>query len=176
MAKKQAPQSPPDPDAKPVSSRRLKPVIMVGLIVLLAVCLSVAGTWLLFRKDSAAPETTPAESVEETAPARQPALYEPLTPAFVVNFDHQGRQRYLQVSMALMGRDAERMNTLKVHMPVLRNRLVLLLGRQDFELLMTPAGKEALRQQITADVQELAQKEVGGPTVEQVLFTNFVLQ
>ena len=61
-------------------------------------------------------------------------------------------------------------------MPVLRNRLVLLLAGQDFEALSTPAGRESLRQQITADVQALAEAEVGTATVEQVLFTNFVLQ
>jgi flagellar FliL protein len=33
-----------------------------------------------------------------------------------------------------------------------------------------------LRQQATASVQELAQKETGNLTVEQVLFTNLVLQ
>jgi flagellar FliL protein len=37
-------------------------------------------------------------------------------------------------------------------------------------------GKEMLRQQATASVQELAQQETGNVTVEQVLFTNLVLQ
>jgi len=41
---------------------------------------------------------------------------------------------------------------------------------------MTPVGKEMLRQQATSTVQELAQKEIGKLAVEQVLFTNFVLQ
>ena len=33
-----------------------------------------------------------------------------------------------------------------------------------------------LRQRATASVQELAQKEIGKLAIEQVLFTNFVLQ
>ncbi|MCY1309879.1 Flagellar basal body-associated protein FliL [compost metagenome] len=61
-------------------------------------------------------------------------------------------------------------------MPVLRNRLVMLFSGQDFEALITPVGKEMLRQQATASVQELAQQETGKLTVEQVLFTNLVLQ
>ncbi|MBU2324083.1 MAG: flagellar basal body-associated FliL family protein, partial [Gammaproteobacteria bacterium] len=44
------------------------------------------------------------------------------------------------------------------------------------ESLITPVGKEMLRQQATASVQELAQKETGKLAVEQVLFTNLVLQ
>lgn len=177
MAKKQPPLSPPDPDAKPKPARRLKPALLIGLIVVLAMLLSALGTWLAFRKDSPdAGQDAAADTAEAVAPSRQPAVYEPLMPAFVINYEHKGRQRYLQVSMALMGRDSTGMAKLKAHMPVLRNRLVLLLAGQDFEALSTPAGKESLRQQITADVQALAEAEVGTATVEQVLFTNFVLQ
>lgn len=177
MAKKQPPLSPPDPDAKPKPPRRLKPAVLIGLIVAVAMLLSALGTWLAFRKDS--PEVKQEASsaaAEAVAPSRLPAVYEPLMPAFVINYEYKGRQRYLQVSMALMGRDGAGMAKLKAHMPVLRNRLVLLLAGQDFEVLSTPAGKESLRQQITADVQALAEAEIGTATVEQVLFTNFVLQ
>ena len=73
-------------------------------------------------------------------------------------------------------RDQAALDALKVHMPLLRNRLVMLLSSQDFEALKTPVGKEMLRQQATASVQELAQKEIGKLAIEQVLFTNFVLQ
>ena len=52
----------------------------------------------------------------------------------------------------------------------------MLFASQNFDSLMTPVGKEMLRQQATTTVQELAKKEVGDGVVEQVLFTNFVLQ
>ncbi|MCY1458553.1 Flagellar basal body-associated protein FliL [compost metagenome] len=61
-------------------------------------------------------------------------------------------------------------------MPVLRNKLVMLFSGQNFDTLVTPVGKEMLRQQATATVQELAKQETGELAVEQVLFTNFVLQ
>ena len=115
-------------------------------------------------------------SAEPAVPLKQPAIYEELSPAFVVNFTQQGRARYMQVSVALMARDQVALDALKVHMPVLRNRLVMLFSGQDFASLITPVGKEMLRQQATASVQELAQKEIGKLAVEQVLFTNFVLQ
>lgn len=44
----------------------------------------------------------------------------------------------------------------------------------DFERIQI--GQEMLRQKATASVQEVAQKEVGKVVVEQLLFTNFVLQ
>ncbi|MCO3060323.1 flagellar basal body-associated protein FliL, partial [Pseudomonas aeruginosa] len=51
-----------------------------------------------------------------------------------------------------------------------------LFSSQNFDSLVTPVGKEMLRQQATAGLQELAKKQTGQLAVEQVLFTNFVLQ
>lgn len=173
MAKKDAEQDSVSTEAKPAG--KLKLIIMIVVPLLLAVGLSVGGTWFFLNK-GAAKSDVETESAEPAVPVKQVAIYEELLPAFVVNFTHNGRARYMQVSIALLVRDQAALDALKVHMPVLRNRLVMLFSNQDFELLITPVGKEMLRQQATASVQELAQKETGKLTVEQVLFTNLVLQ
>ncbi|EPN16293.1 flagellar basal body-associated protein FliL [Pseudomonas syringae pv. actinidiae ICMP 19070] len=54
------------------------------------------------------------------------AVFEPMTPAFVVNFNANGRQRYMQVSITMLGRNAADMEALKAHMPLIRNNLVML--------------------------------------------------
>ncbi|MFC3609032.1 flagellar basal body-associated protein FliL [Stutzerimonas tarimensis] len=146
-------------------------LIILGVVALLLVAgISVAVTWFLLSKDS------DAEPDQAAAPVAQPAIYEALAPAFVINYRHDNRPRYMQVSVALMSRDQKSLDALKTHMPLLRNRLVMLFSSQDFAQLMTPVGKEMLRQQATASVQELAQQETGQLAIEQVLFTNFVLQ
>ncbi|MDF2077171.1 flagellar basal body-associated protein FliL [Pseudomonas mendocina] len=170
MAKKEAA---PAADGQPAGKSKLKLIMLIVVGLLLAVGLSIGGTWFILSKGDKHEEAKPEEAA---APVRQPAIYQDLMPAFVVNFNYQNRTRYLQVSMALMSRDAAGMEKLKVHMPVLRNRLVMLLSGQDFAALQTPLGKEMLLQQALASVQELAQKETGSTVVEQVLFTNFVLQ
>ncbi|MCY1505176.1 Flagellar basal body-associated protein FliL [compost metagenome] len=176
MAKNQPAPLPTSLGGETRPAGKLKLIIIVAVAVLLAVGLSVAGTWFFLHK-SADAQSEPAEaSAEGGAPVKQPALYEVLAPAFVVNFSLDGRQRYMQVSVALMARDAAQLKALKAHMPVLRNRLVMLFSGQDFNNLTTPVGKEMLRQQATASVQELAQKETGHTVIEQVLFTNLVLQ
>jgi flagellar FliL protein len=173
MAKKEAAQEPADAEVKPAGKMKL--IIIIAIAVLLAVGLSVGGTLFFLGKKDAGAEEAHA-SAEPAVPVKQPAIYEELSPAFVVNFNYQGRPRYMQVSVALMTRDQAALDALKVHMPVLRNRLVMLFSGQDFASLITPVGKEMLRQQATASVQELAEKETGNITVEQVLFTNLVLQ
>lgn len=177
MAKKDAPKSPANAEAAPAGKGKLKLIILVVVALLLVIGLSIGGTWFLLNKGDKKHEAEAEEGAAAGAPpGKQQAIYEALTPAFVVNFNQKGRQRYMQVSVALMARDQLALDALKVHMPLLRNRLVMLFSSQDFEALITPVGKEMLRQQATASVQELAQKETGKLAVEQVLFTNFVLQ
>ena len=179
MAKKQAPNpAAADGSGEKPGKGKLKIIILIVVGLLLAVGLSVGATLFFLGKDKAGEETPAAEehAEEGAAPVKQPAIYESIAPAFIVNFKQQGRQRYMQVSVALMARNQAELDALKVHMPLLRNRLVMLFSGQDFDTLMTPVGKELLRQQATTAVQELAQKETGKTVVEQVLFTNIVLQ
>jgi len=173
MAKKEKAPAPAG-EAKPAGKMKL--IIIILVAVLLAVGLSVGATIFFLSKDDKADADAAPVAAAPVAPVKQAAIYEELTPAFVVNFTHQGRARYMQVGVALMSRDQVALDALKVHMPVLRNRLVMLFSSQDFDALLTPVGKEMLRQQATASVQELAQKETGKTVVEQVLFTNLVLQ
>jgi flagellar FliL protein len=175
MAKKDAA---PKPVGSDQPSGKFKLIILIVVAVLVAMALSIGGTWFFLSKKTSdsADDAAVQSSEQNAAPVKQPAIYEELTPAFVVNFTHEGRARYMQVSVALMTRDKVALEALKVHMPVLRNRLVMLFSNADFGTLMSAPGKELLRQQATVSVQELAQKETGKVTVEQVLFTNLVLQ
>lgn len=140
------------------------------MAVLLAISLSVGATWYFMHSPKS--EAVPQADVN----VKLPALYEPMAPAFVVNFNANGRQRYMQVSVTLQARDPADLKALMVHIPVIRNNLVMLFSGQAFDDLATPVGQEILRQKTTASVQEVAQKELGKVVIDQALFTNFVLQ
>ena len=156
----------------PATKGKLKLILLLVLALLLAVGLSVGATWFFMHKSASAPAPDAAQSNVKPA-----AIYEPLAPAFVVNFNQNGRQRYMQVSITLQARNQADLDALKVHMPVIRNNLVMMFSGQGFDTLAgSPVGQEMLRQKATAVVQEVAQKEVGKPVVDQLLFTNFVLQ
>ncbi|MEW9902834.1 flagellar basal body-associated protein FliL [Pseudomonas putida] len=156
----------------PATKGKLKLILLMVLALLLAVGLSVGATWFVMHKSESAPAVDPAQANVKAA-----AIYEPLAPAFVVNFNQNGRQRYMQVSITMQGRNQADLDALKVHMPVIRNNLVMMFSGQGFDTLASsPVGQEMLRQKATAVVQEVAQKEVGKPVIDQLLFTNFVLQ
>ncbi|MBV4475737.1 flagellar basal body-associated protein FliL [Pseudomonas sp. B2M1-30] len=157
----------------PATKGKLKLIIVIVLALLLAIGASVGATWFFMHSA----QSKPAEAAAQAAPVgKQPAIFEPMAPAFVANYNQNGRQRYMQVSITMLARNQADLEALKVHMPVIRNNLVMLFSGQDFATLATPVGQEMLRQKATASVQEVAQKELGKVVIEQLLFTNFVLQ
>ncbi|MBB6523467.1 flagellar basal body-associated FliL family protein [Pseudoteredinibacter isoporae] len=112
----------------------------------------------------------------EAAEPTPSAIYLPLKPPIIVNFEARGRQRYLQVEVTLMMRTEQALSAAELHMPMIRNALVMLFSGQIYEELQTPEGKELVRQLALEEVQTMMDREIGEPGVEQVLFTNFVMQ
>ncbi len=159
-----------DPEVK--GKGKLKMIILIVVGLLLAVGLSVGATWFFMNKSA----SKPAEAEAAAANVKPVAIYEPLTPPFVVNYKQNGRDRYMQVSITLQGHDKAALDELKVHMPVIRNNLVMMFSGETFETIASPVGLEMLRQKATAAVQAVGQKELGKTVIDQLLFTNFVLQ
>ncbi len=170
MARNQAGAQQQAPQVKPEGKSKSLILICVGLVAFL---LSAAGLTYALMSGS---NGNGAVSEAAREPARLPALYQSLDPAFTVNYAHGGRQRYMQVSVVLMGRDPEAMAAATEHSPLIRNQLVMLFSSADFEQLMSAEGKEKLREQATLAVQTLMEQELGKPIIESVLFTNLVLQ
>lgn len=148
------------------------------LLALLLVAVGVGVT--LFALDSSTPPGDVTEegeaAADSSAQSQASALYYPLKPEFITNYSVQGRQRSIKVDMTLMLRDNSVVPALELHMPALRHSINMLLVGQVYEELQTAEGKELLRQHALVAVQEVLETEIGVPGVEQVLFTNFVMQ
>lgn len=159
------------------SKKKLILLIVLGMVL---VGLSVGGTLFalqMFNEPTVAVEGEEGEEGEvEPAAPKLPAVYFPLKPPIIVNFQSRGRQRYLQAEISLKIRDPEVVAAVELHMSMIRNALVMLLSGQVYEDLQTPEGRELMRQQALEEIQRLVENEIGKPGVEQVLFTNFVMQ
>ncbi|UTA49492.1 flagellar basal body-associated FliL family protein [Simiduia sp. 21SJ11W-1] len=155
-----------------------KKLIILIVIGMLLVGLSVGGT--IFALQMLADPEPVAEGeegeAEEAAAPKLPAVYFPLKPAIIVNFNARGRQRYLQAEVTLKIRDPEVVAAVELHMSMIRNALVMLFSGQVYDELQTPEGRELMRQQALEEIQRIVESEIGKPGVEQVLFTNFVMQ
>jgi flagellar FliL protein len=104
------------------------------------------------------------------------ALYYKIDPPFVVNFQGQTGNRFLQVTIELMTYDPDVVPVIEQHMPVIRNNLIFLLSNVNSDEISTLAGKEKLRADALAEIQKVLKDKIGKPGVEEVYFTSLVTQ
>lgn len=162
-----------DQNAAPAGKSK---IVMMATIALLV--LGGAGAaWFFLFSGGDAPSDGEADGEQTARQASQgPVEYQTLSPSFIVNFPHEGRQRYLQAELTVMSRDPEALAAVRQHMPVIRHNLITLFNAQLLLVFEDPAGVETLRQMATEEVRNVLQEEIGRPGIEEVLFTTFVMQ
>ena len=105
-----------------------------------------------------------------------PTIYLKLEPEFVVNFSSEQDVNYIQLEIQLMARQQIYIDQAVQNMPAIRNAIILLLSGQKYSELRTAAGKEKLRGDILAKVQEIIGANPKVPGIEAVYFTMFIMQ
>lgn len=163
----------PEAAAAPAKKSGRMGLILVILVVLLA---GGGGAAWYFMSKAKADEAAAAKDAERAPKVLAPAVYLALDPAFVVNLEDPIAPRYLQAEVQLMTRDALVLDTIKLHVPRIRNALLMLFGQQKPDALVSREGKEKLQLAALAEVQKVLQVETGKPLVEAVYFTSFVMQ
>jgi flagellar FliL protein len=167
-------------EEKPKSGK--KKLILFIVLALALVGVSIGGTLLALKLLSPAPEVVieldaegnPVEEIIEEV--KGPAIYFPLRPALTVNYNAMGRQRFLRAEISIMTRDDEVVTAVELHMPMIRNNLIILFSGQTYNELQTDEGRELLKQDALKELQSIMQQEIGKPGIERILFTNFVMQ
>jgi flagellar basal body-associated protein FliL len=105
----------------------------------------------------------------------KPSVYYAIDPPLVVNFEDGSAVRFLQITMEIMAHDEKAIESVQRNIPLIRNNLLLLMSNRNYQSMMSREGKEKLRQEALAEVRAVQKKE-GGPDVDDVLFTSFVVQ
>jgi flagellar FliL protein len=176
-------------DAQPVRAgwqKRYRPVAIAATVVLLAGGLA----WYLYAGDiqgrDAAGEAQEASTkggrkdgnaagVDEGDTATRQAIYVPLDPPLVVNVN-SGHARFLQASMEVLTREPAVADAVKVHLPAIRNNLMLLLSSQEHDTLDSTEGKERLRLEAMEEVRRVLKINGVKGRIDAVYFTGFVMQ
>jgi flagellar FliL protein len=159
-----------------------KKLILFIVSALLLVGVSIGGTLLALKLLAPAPLPVveldaDGNPIDEVVDAKEgPAIYFPLRPALIVNYNAKGRQRFLQTEISIMTRDKEIVEAVELHMPMIRNNLIILFSGQTYNELQTDEGRELLKQDALKELQNIMQQEMGRPGIEKLLFTNFVMQ
>ena len=170
-------------EEKPSGGIVQKAMTAVGLFVLMLAALIVAP----FINNAihgppgavTADEEVEEVEVEEEIPPEDlaPAIYTPLDPPMVINFDTpEGSTRFLQMSVQAMARDQATIDAVKNHLPAIRNNFLFLISNTEYQALDTVEGKEQLRAELLTEAQSILQRNGDPAELEAVYFTSFVMQ
>ena len=95
---------------------------------------------------------------------------------FTVNLQSEHSDQHLQTNLTLKIGDARTLDLIKLHMPEVRNRILLLLSNKESSEITDIAGKKKLAAELLDEVNQPFSEGSAGQIVESVLFTSFVIQ
>ncbi|KVQ98402.1 flagellar basal body-associated protein FliL [Burkholderia ubonensis] len=159
------------PADKPASSGKLKRIALFAVIALGAAAAAAGGMYVFLSKQGVSHASGPAEPPPLAAP-----VFFPLDPLTVNLQSEDGIQHYLRVGLSLKITDAKAQEQLTARMPEIRSRILLALSNKHPEELATPDGKRALAGELKGLIEQPTQPGNQHAKVDDVLFTEFVVQ
>ena len=153
----------------------MKKIIIFSVAGLVLVGAGIGGAMFFLKSPEPSEEEQMVEE-EATEPQMKDAIYEDMHPAFTINFKEGSKKKFMQVYMVAMFYDMESRDAFKMHMPVVRNNLLMLLSGKDSDELSTMEAKEQLRKDALVAAQTVMQERYGENIVQDIYFTKLVMQ
>ena len=169
-------------EAPPKKSKKLLIIIIAAVLVLVLVG-GGAAFFLLKKSDQGAEDEVAAEKESAKKKGKETIpVYIPMEP-FTVNLVPETGDQYLQVTINVEAEDAAVAEKLKIHMPKLRNRIMLILSSKKPSELAPREGKEQLAEEIKESIngvigggEPAKGKKAADDPIKEVLFTSFIIQ
>ena len=150
-------------DAGTAPKKKSKLVLMLVILVLLGA--GGGGGWYFTR----------GHGDGEAKAAAKPPLFMPLEP-FTVNLAEESGEHYLQVGIVYQVADDQVIDQMKLYMPVLRNRLLLLLSAKRPSELAPAEGKRKLVDELVTAARESLPGTTPDKGIAGALLASFVIQ
>lgn len=148
-------------------------LIGAGGIALVAILITLGIVWFQGgATESRADSDVGVAGDRNAAEARYVSIPRDLT----FNVPGAGRDRIAQIGVQLLVRGAQHESLAQENIPLLESTLLSTFARASAERLTTQEGKREIRLQALDAVQEALYEATGDSVVEEVLFTNFVVQ
>ncbi|HEY0847058.1 MAG TPA: flagellar basal body-associated protein FliL [Noviherbaspirillum sp.] len=154
-------------EAAPAPKKSRKKLMLIGGILLLAI--GGGSSWYFMNSQEAAPG----------APAKmeppKPPVFLAMEP-FTVNLQPEMGEQYLQVAFTLQVADQVQVENIKLYMPLVRSRILMLLSTKKASELSSAEGKKKLQDEIIAQIKQPFAPQSPPQQVSGVFFTSFVIQ
>ena len=154
-------------EAPVVKKSRKKLVIILLAVILLAG--GGAGAWYFMGQKAPA-----GEQHVKAEPAKPPVFL--VMDPFTVNLQSDGTDQFLQASFTLQVGSPEQVDLLKLYMPQVRSRLLLLLSSKKATEINTAEGKKQLNADIIASIKQPFTPGAKPQEINDVFITSFVIQ
>lgn len=138
--------------------------IVIALVMLAG---GGAAAWVAVEK--------PAATQDAAAPQEKPPVFVTLE-SFTVNLQPQNGDQYLQVGLVLKVAEAATADAVKLQMPEIRNRILLLLTSKKASEISTVEGKQRLSAEIKDQTRQSLASQKTQQGIISVFFTSFVIQ
>ena len=146
-------------------SGRKKLTLIIASVVLLLGAGGGGAAWYLNR----------AEDGAEVQAKQKPPVFVNLE-TFTVNLQSEHGDQHLQTNLTLKMEDAAAADLIKLHMPEVRNRVLLLLSSKAAAQIAVVDGKKKLASELLAEIKQPFSESRPELAVQSVLFTSFVIQ
>ncbi len=154
--------------AQPAAKSGNKLVLILAIVILLAA--GGGGAWFFLGQQNG------ANAAAKKADPAKPPVFMVMEP-FTVNLQPDGMgDQYLQVAFSLQVPDETDAETIKLYLPQVRSRLLLLLSGKKAAEISTIEGKKQLADEIIAQVKQPFAPGAAPQNVTNVFFTSFVIQ
>ncbi|MBF4988710.1 flagellar basal body-associated FliL family protein [Methylophilus sp. 14] len=182
-------------EAAPKSKKKL--IVILAVVLALAAGGGAAAFFLLKKPEAQQAKAkhgekaeghedaaAEGEAAEEEAPEEEASGHaDPKTAltyvqfeTFTVNLLPDPDDKFLQLDLTVEVKGAELAEKMKAQMPVLRNRVLLLLTSKKASDISTPEGKAQLSEELLVELKKPLAAHGKPLKVTQVLFTSFVIQ
>jgi flagellar FliL protein len=161
-------EGPAAAEADDAKKSKKKLFLILAVLLLLGAGGGAAWYFLLHKAEDPKGE---AHKVE--APHAGPPVFVVMDP-FTVNLQPDGQ--FLQATFTLQMLNPEESNNIKVYMPQVRSRLLLMLSNKSVTDLSSVEGKNSLATEIAALIEQPFAEGVKPVKVSNVFFTSFVIQ
>lgn len=168
-AQKANPKVVPIDEAASAPGKKSKKNMVLMIVGALLLVLGGAGGGWYFMNNK------PAGNAPAKPAPPKPPVFIAMEP-FTVNLQPEIGEQYLQVAFTLQVEDQVQVEQLKLYMPLVRSRVLMLLSSKKPSELMSEEGKQKLQADILAQVKQPFAPNMPPQIVSGVFFTSFVIQ
>lgn len=158
----------PAADAAAPAKKKKSKLLLIIIALLVLGGAGGGGAWWWFAgraHDAAEPKVAKAK----------PPVFHTLDP-FTVNLTEENGDHYLQLSVVYQVADSKVVDDVKTYLPVIRNRILLLLSAKRPSELATPEGKQKLVEELVAAARASIPGEAPDHGITGAFLGAFVIQ